>query len=74
MPPAKMSATAPSVKSGHCWFSVLDFLQTAAGKNGAIETSALDVPRRISILVAAFDEQPVISSARIQRVCAFGPR
>ena len=37
------SDTAPA-KSGLCWFSVLDFLQTAAGKNGAIETNALDVP------------------------------
>src|ERR1700704_4858133 len=37
------SDTAPA-KSGHGWFSVHDFLQTAAGKNGAIETSALDVP------------------------------
>ena len=46
-PPTGMSGchsdTAPA-KSGLCWFSVLDFLQTAAGKNGAIETNALNVP------------------------------
>jgi hypothetical protein len=58
------SDTAPA-KLGLCWFFVLDFLQTAAGKDGAIETNALDVPWRFSVLVATLDEQPVISSARI---------
>lgn len=58
------SDTVPA-KSRLCWFSLLDLLHTAAGKNRAIETSALDVPQRISVLVATFDKQPIISSARI---------
>ena len=37
------SDTTPA-KSGLYWFSVLDFLQTTAGKDGTIETKALDVP------------------------------
>src|SRR6266403_4486188 len=46
-PPTGMSGchsdTAPA-QSRLCWSSVLDFRQTAAGKNGAIEANALDVP------------------------------
>ena len=46
-PPIGMSGshsdTAPA-KSGLYWFFVFDFLQTTAGKDGTIETKALDVP------------------------------
>jgi hypothetical protein len=37
------SDTTPA-KSGLYWFSVLDFLLTTAGKDGVIQTRALDVP------------------------------
>jgi hypothetical protein len=33
-----------SAKSGLYWFFAFDFLQTTAGKDGTIETNALDVP------------------------------
>ena len=53
----------PSSSRDFARLSVVDFLQATAAKDGVIEATALDIPRRISILVATFDEQPVISSA-----------
>jgi hypothetical protein len=48
-------------------FSLLNFLHAAAGKDAVIETKALDIPRRISVLVAILDQQPVIFSAGVHR-------
>ena len=43
--------------------TILDLFQAAAGEHRTIEVGAFNVPRRISILVAMFDEQLAFPSA-----------
>jgi hypothetical protein len=50
-----------------CFFTrttLFDFFQRAAGEDGAIELWAVNVPRRISELIAVLDEQPALPIAR----------
>src|SRR6266550_9488935 len=47
--------------SSQCFFpgpALFDLFQRAAGDDGAIELWAVNVPRRIRVLVAVLDEQP----------------